>query len=280
MEFKTLENTDLATILETFNDAFSDYLVKLQLTMQQLVDKMESEGIDLNLSVGAFEEDKMIGFILHSPGVWLNKLTVYNGGTGVIPTHRGKGITQKMYQYIIPILKEKGINQHLLEYVEGNTFAKRIYEQVGFKPNRELDCLKGKAEIKALTNNNLLFKVIAQPDWQCFSSKFSIQPSWQNSIDSIKRAGPKRKTIGLFHADELIGITSFNPDNGRIALFFINEEERNKGYGTLLLAYLQNNFDGELSVFNLDKSDKVVYTFFTKRGLKSVAAQVEMLMEV
>ncbi|MCO4293478.1 GNAT family N-acetyltransferase [Solitalea sp. MAHUQ-68] len=280
MELKTLESIPLATILETFNYAFSDYLVKLQLSKQQLMNKMESEGIELNYSVGMFDGDNMVGFILHAPGNWLGKPTVYNAGTGVIPTYRGKAITQKMYQYIIPKLKEKGINQHLLEYVEGNTFAKRIYEQVGFKPNRELDCLKGKINTKVSADDNCLFKEIEQPEWECLSSKFSVQPSWQNSINSIKRAGSKRKTIGLFHANELMGFTSFNPENGRIGLFFINEEERNKGYGTLLLAYLQNNFDGELSVFNLDKSNQAVYVFFTKRGLKSVAPQVEMLMDV
>ncbi|UKJ07381.1 GNAT family N-acetyltransferase [Solitalea lacus] len=278
MEIRTLETTPVDTILNAFNYAFSDYLVPFQLTLQQLEDKMESEGTMLKYSVGMFDGEELVGFILHSQGEWNGKNAVYNGGTGVVPTHRGKGITQQLYQYIIAKLKEEGVHNHLLEYLHGNGFAQRIYEAVGFKPVRDLDCLRGKIEVEQIAIPGLSFKEIDNPDWGFLQTFFTTSPSWQNNIASIIRAGGKRRTIGVYFEENLVGFATFNPGNGRIALIAIAPAHRKKGYGTALLNYLQQQIAVEASIFNIDTSDESLIAFFKKRGLKSVVGQVEMEM--
>ncbi|MGB1205298.1 MAG: hypothetical protein ACPG5B_06625 [Chitinophagales bacterium] len=65
MEIKTLAGVHTKAITAVFNLSFSDYFIPFSLTEQQMADKMKADKTDLNLSVGAFENDNLIGFILH-----------------------------------------------------------------------------------------------------------------------------------------------------------------------------------------------------------------------
>lgn len=279
MEIRTLENVTVTELLTTFNEAFSDYLVKFELTEQQLNDKMQSEGSSLIHSVGMFDQGRLVGFMLLAFAEIDGKKVIYNGGTGVIPSYRGKGITQQLYQYAIHYLAEQDIKSHLLEFIKGNTFAQRVYESVGFKIVRELDCLRGPVGKSALSEG-VTFKELKSVDWNQLKAFFTIQPSWQNNIESVVRATGKRKTIGCYVSDELVGFACFNPENGRIALMAIDPAARRKGYGSQLLSCVQQQFNGELSVFNVDKSHTETHEFFKKKGLQSVVEQYEMILEL
>ena len=109
MEIKSLTGTNCKDILNVFNNSFSDYFVPFKLTEEQLVSKMISDKTDLELSVGVFENQKLIAFILHGFDITNNQNVVYNGGTGVIPEKRGLGLTKQMYAFNLPVLEKKGI---------------------------------------------------------------------------------------------------------------------------------------------------------------------------
>ena len=98
--FQTLENISTDKILEVFNLAFSDYIIPFCLTKEQLEDKIKSESIRLEFSVGAFENNQLIGFILHGFDVVDNMKVIYNGGTGVIPAKRGNKATAKKVEVV------------------------------------------------------------------------------------------------------------------------------------------------------------------------------------
>lgn len=55
----------------------------------------------------------------------------------------GKGLVRKMYDFIIPVLKERNATSLLLEVIEGNHTAIRAYENLGFTIVRRLLCFKG-----------------------------------------------------------------------------------------------------------------------------------------
>jgi hypothetical protein len=65
MEVKSLENTEISELATVFNQSFSDYIVPLKITIEQLENKIKSDNIKLKFSVGAFENNRLIGFILH-----------------------------------------------------------------------------------------------------------------------------------------------------------------------------------------------------------------------
>ena len=133
MEIKTLEQTSLALITAAFNEAFENYFIPLRFTEEGMKAKFRSEGIKPRYSLGAFDNGKLVGFILHGYDEVNGVKTVYNGGTGVLSSHRGRGITAALYQYAVPLLAQQGIYSHLLEVIDNNYPAIRVYEKQGFK---------------------------------------------------------------------------------------------------------------------------------------------------
>ncbi|MGB1041677.1 MAG: GNAT family N-acetyltransferase, partial [Flavobacteriales bacterium] len=125
---KTLKSVSQQEVLSVFNKSFSDYFVSLQLSEKQFFEKLISNNIDFSLSVGAFENNKLVGFILHG----VNAKSVYNSGTGVIPKRRGFGLTIRMYKFILPILKSNQISKVVLEVITENIQAIKSYKKVGF----------------------------------------------------------------------------------------------------------------------------------------------------
>jgi len=140
LEIKTLEGCTFKEIEEVFNLSFSDYYFPIRFTAQQLEQKFEREDGNLMLSVGVFDNGKLVGFILHFLSKLNGEVALYNGGTGVIPTHRGHGLTQRMWMFIQPTLKEYRVEKMILEVLTVNEPAIAIYKRIGFKLKRTLNC--------------------------------------------------------------------------------------------------------------------------------------------
>lgn len=85
MEYRTLENTDSVCIYEAFTQAFSDYQVSVDMPFKSFETMLKRNGFMPAVSVGAFADRTLVGFILNGVRDWDNEKTVYDLGTGVIP---------------------------------------------------------------------------------------------------------------------------------------------------------------------------------------------------
>lgn len=99
-------------------------------------------GFEPELSVGAFVNDRLAGFIFNGFRDWNGVTTVYDTGTGVIKDYRKQGITNHMFSIARNVLQEKGIKQYLLEVIQTNTAAVELYKKQGFEITRELNCFQ------------------------------------------------------------------------------------------------------------------------------------------
>ena len=64
IDIHTLEKVNLHEILTVFNESFSDYFVPIKISLEQLQTKITSENIQMEISVGAFINNKLVGFIM------------------------------------------------------------------------------------------------------------------------------------------------------------------------------------------------------------------------
>ena len=109
---------------------------------EQFEQRVKRDGVDLELSAGAFDGERMIGFYMNGRGIWQGKLTAYDAGTGVVPDHRRRGVAEELFEFMVPRLKEFGITQYLLEVMTSNERAVALYRKLGFEEVRTLAVLR------------------------------------------------------------------------------------------------------------------------------------------
>ncbi|GGG08154.1 hypothetical protein GCM10011344_05900 [Dokdonia pacifica] len=279
MEIKTLEGISKKEILNVFNDSFADYFIPFKLTEEQLASKMLADKTDLSVSVGVFENEKLIAFILHGFDTINNQKVIYNGGTGVIPKKRGFGLTKQMYFFILPILIEKGISKLMLEVIIENIQAIKSYEKSGYKINRNLLCYKGEVVITN-TNSTIKIEKLQDYNWELMESFGDIQPTWQNSKNVINKLIYNNVSLGAYFENQLVGYIIYNPTNKRIQQIAVKKGFRQKKIASTLVLELINTFGNTISIINVDKSSKPINAFLHSIGLKTNLEQLEMELDL
>lgn len=274
MQLRRLTEQDTPDLLNTLNGAFADYIVPFQLNAEQLQFKMTSENIIPEWSVGVFEAERLIAFIMHGVRKEDGKIIVYNAGTGVLPEYRGKGLVSKMYDYIQPFFEENQVHQLVLEVIESNQPAIRAYEKNGFAIRRKLLCFGGK--LQTIPRINLVsIEPLHEFLWEDFQSFWDICPSWQSAVPSMDAAKPA--AFGAFIDSELVGYILFNPTNKRIYQIAVALQHRRKGIGTQLLEKIQQQLAAEKVQFNnIDEASESLKLFLEKQGLATAINQFEM----
>jgi len=275
MEIRTLAGIDNIKILTVFNESFSDYLIPFRLTEDQLKCKMIADKIDLELSVGVFENGKLIGFILHGFDIINNQKVVYNGGTGVIPKKRGFGLTKQMYLFNLSVLEKKGIDKIILEVISNNIQAIKSYKKSGFKPTRELACFKGNFETKK-SNKEIEIKELANYPWEQMESFWDITPTWQNSKNVLSNMRGDNDSLGAYIQNQLVGYIIYTPKSMQMRQIAVHKDFRKIGIASKLIAELTKKHGTILSINNVDKKAQHVTSFFSSVGFKNYIEQLEM----
>src|SRR6478672_4126441 len=186
MVIHTLSELTAADLAAVFNTAFEGYFLPIRLSEQQMADKIKSENIRLDYSVGVTIDDRLAGFILTGIDKDHQQTISYNAGTGVIPEFRGLKLTEKMYDYLLPILKKQNIRKHQLEVITQNTKALKIYQHIGYQITKTVSSFKGKiiAPSKELTYEFVKLDLTEDRLVQSFWNHF---PTYQNTLSSINR---------------------------------------------------------------------------------------------
>ena len=268
-------------LYDTFIVAFSDYVVPFALTETQFRNHIILTGVDLERTAGCVTADKLVGFSLNGFGGWEGRRTVYDAGTGVIPDHRRQGISKEMFALMLPVFKADGFEQYLLEVVTTNDRAIDLYEKLGFYIVRELALLQCDGELNASVHEtpNIEIREIDQPDWDLLLSFWDGRPSWQNSVDAVKRSTKMKSFLGAFEAGKCVGYIVFSSKFGRVAQLAVSKVYRNRGIGTALVRAMQTEMaDGfSMQVINIDKSITTAMNFFLNRGFFERLSQHEMV---
>lgn len=284
MHFSHLQKVPVSTLAVTFNQAFSDYVIPMHFTAATLLEKLTRDGINLEHSVGAFEGEKLVGFILQGLGEWEGVLTAYNGGTGVIPNYRGQKLTQQLYAYSIPFLKEEGVKQCLLEVVTRNQVALNNYQTLGFKIARTLESYKGDLPVLANKPLNLPTGVniwdAEDLDWDLAQSFWDFKPSWGYNFAAIQRIRPLTRIFGIYQNKDLIGYAAVNENTNRVAQFAVVPAYRNQGIGKHLFRKLAAGKSLPLSIINVDEKSEATLNFLEDIGLTQFLTQYEMILPI
>ena len=277
MEIITLDKVSLSDLTICFNHAFSDYFVKFSATESYLQQRWKGAGIDFSLSSGVMDEGKLVGFIVNGIRDWNGLKTAFNAGTGVIPSHRGNGLTERMYQFLKPKFIENGIQSLALEVIQENIKAIHVYEKVGLKIRRGFHCFGGEIKIDSpQPAQDLTIKEIKNPIWELFQSFYDFEPAWESNNMAIKTGKENYSFLGVEKNDKLIAFAIVKNENGDIPQFGVHPEFRNQSVGKFLFAHI-STLHSSVRSNNIDASALGVLKFLETIGLKNTVNQYEMV---
>jgi GNAT superfamily N-acetyltransferase len=154
---RLLSDDDFESLYDCFLTAFSDYEVDMRMSREQFQQRLMRDGVRLEMSAGAFDGERMVGFCINATGEWQGKSTAYDAGTGVIPEYRGRGVAKDLFAYLEGQLKEAGVVQYLLEVLTSNVQRPRCIENSDSKTrdvSRYFDRIPG-----SISRSLLLFDV-------------------------------------------------------------------------------------------------------------------------
>ena len=279
IQYKTLEKVDIEILHNTFLNAFKDYQVNMEIPLSKFNEMLIIRGYNSEISMGAFENGELIGFVFNGLRKWNEKPTAYDTGTGVIREYRKQGITSNLMLNIKNLLKSKEIHQYLLEVIKTNTNALELYKKQGFEIVREFECFRlEKSMLEATMNYNISQQQISNYDLEQFLKFWDFSPSWQNSIDSITAKKDKYYCINVNLNDKVVGYGIIDKITGNIPQIAVHKDYRRRGIAKCIITELINNTDSNrISVLNVDK-DSTLAKFLHDLNFEHFVDQYEMIL--
>src|SRR5947207_5147289 len=190
IDVRSLTGLSFDTLAAAMNDAFSDYMVPMSMTAPQLENMQRRRGYIAEASLGAFDGDRLVGFVFTCIDPFENGIRAYNSGTGVSPSHRRSGIARDLMRRAIDLVRARGASEYVLEVIESNERAAALYRAVGFETTRKLQCWTFAATEKGNA------KELANADLDAIVANADVEPAWQNSLISIRRAPEPYVVLG------------------------------------------------------------------------------------
>jgi len=268
---RPLQDTDIDQMHQCFTEAFQGYFVPMQLSKAQFRHRFcDKLAINLALSAGAFDGNVLVGFIFTSTGLYNGVVTAYNAGTGVLPTHRGRGITVHMYNKLQQWCTARGIRQCLLEVITANKGAIRSYERCGLHMVEKYRCFQLPVDRPLVANGAhpvVRIHRATKAHWPQYEAFWQATPSFSSTPQVIDREGTAMYIAEAYLANALVGYIIFDPKTGRIEQLAVAPALNRQGIGSALLQYAdQQTSVAGMSVLNVPESTPEMVAFFQSRG--------------
>jgi ribosomal protein S18 acetylase RimI-like enzyme len=262
MNIRPLTADDFDAILAAFSDAFSDYVIPFALDAARLRQIVARRCVRWDASVGAFDDGRIVGFTLNG----VDGDRGYDSGTGVVPSHRRRGIARALMESSFALLRERGVASYVLEVIETNANATQLYRALGFVETRRLQCWTYSPRARGR------FTELANADLPRIRSWCDVTPSWQNDTPSIARAIEPCAIIGDEDAAAIV-----YPLSGDLAQLAVSRDARRRGIGQRLLDAAATRANKPLRILNVDDSDAGIAAFLETAGAQRTLRQIEMV---
>lgn len=279
----SLEHCSMDCVLSAFEKAFSDYDTKF--SRAEVSAMLKRRGFCNKLSFAAFtQQDEIAAFTLNGVGMMGGCLTAYDTGTATLPEYRGMGLAPRIFEYSLPFLKNAGIKRYVLEVLQHNDKAISVYKGLGFNVTREFYYFRADKEevLKHVNNNHSVTIDICDTDMiSRLSDIGDFKPSWQNSVESIVRAGNDVTCLCAFIDDNPVGYCVFDKYSGDITQIAVQEKFRRNGIGTALMCQAAQSMTSPIvKVINTEIPCQTLEGFLMHCGISIAGKQYEMCRDI
>ncbi len=286
-ELRILSKKDLPVVYKTFMEAFADYVQDASgVTETNFTNRTIKNGVDLETSVGAFDQEKMVGFTLVAHDHFCGSYAAFDAFTGITKPYRGQGLAKDIFEFVVPKLKAKGVERFYLEVIQSNEPAVRAYEKSGFTITRELDAFEIVLKNSPLTTEvagNTKIQTITKFDLTQADGFFDWQPTWENSLVSIQRIPDEVLILGALHQNVLVGFLVYYPLLNWILNMAVHKSHRRQKIGTALITRLKDKISDQVpstKIINVEHTDQGMIKFLEAVGFKFFLNLFEMKLDL
>ncbi|WP_380703156.1 GNAT family N-acetyltransferase [Salinithrix halophila] len=271
-----------------WNEGFQGYALDMTLTPDLYTARFALEGLSPSLSLAAFEENEPAGFVMSGKREQKGQLIAWNGGTGIVPRFRRRGIARVLMEAALEQYRKEGVSTAQVEAITQNERALRLYRELGYQETDRLITLRWE-----------------NPD---------APPNFPSDTDYFCRPAPPREAAGLsFYRWEAPWQCQWSNPAGVEGWIVENEHRETVGYalyrtGTNSEGYLQavtllqanvlpDHPDGEgvmkaalrplflpgslsRSAFNLPTSNDFLLGLLKEAGFQPLVEQVAFAMDL
>ncbi|NQX66203.1 GNAT family N-acetyltransferase [Paenibacillus alba] len=131
--YRKLSEFSIEEIVRIWNLGFEGYFIRMEMTIDLLITRTVNEGISLENSLAIMVDGEPAGFVMNGFRDIGGKKLAWNGGTGIVPAFRGKGIGKALMARNLELYREQGVGTATLEALVQNEPAIRLYQQAGYE---------------------------------------------------------------------------------------------------------------------------------------------------
>jgi len=277
IEIRSLRGTSPQVRTEAFNLAFADYVIPFQATTEYLQFRWAQARVDWDLSLGAFDGHRLIGFCWHGIDRVQGETLAYNSGTGVLPTYRGQGLVDRIYEQTWPLLREREVSRCSLEVIAGNDRAQHVYERIGFHSQRELVLMQGELDPEFLESHAAAVEIeeLTEPPWAELEAMETVRPAWDFMLSGARTQPDGVRVLAIVDGRRLRAAAVLRDTDLTICWMAVAPEDRARGLASALLRKASER-SSKWRMVNVDRRASGLLGLLTSAGMEEMLYQYEM----
>ncbi|KPN98113.1 GNAT family N-acetyltransferase [Lysinibacillus sp. ZYM-1] len=276
MKIKTVSQCTLEEVLKAWNKGFEGYFVPIDMTAEVFLQRLVGEGLSSEHSIVIFDHDEPIGIVMNGFRDIDGRKIAWNGGTGISPAYRGKGVSRLLMEETLAIYERENVEIATLEAIKENLVAIALYEKNGYVIANQLQFLSGEYEAKVEHTTSIRAETI-RPEQLQHVPYYQGDVPWQCSWHSVKQGEAK---IFYSETNEVLGYMLYKTvwcKQGELERVLLYQLEVLKDNVDLLPHFLASVIPHKvnLTAVNFLVSNPVT-SYLVANGLKVTTEQVQM----
>jgi GNAT superfamily N-acetyltransferase len=287
-EIKRMSTCSFETAHEAWNAGFKGYFVDLTLPLDKFVQRLAYENISLEHSFIAFDQNRPVGFLLNAFRISRDKKIAWNGGTGVVPDMRGKGVGKALVAATIDVYKSESVDIAFLEAIQGNDSAIALYKNNGYEVFDELTNLQTDNEVTFETGDNSYIVEEVHPAMVAVLDFYYERSAWQTQWQSLASTCGEATLVRDMDGSQ-VAYALFRKkvdDHGKLLSVALCQcelaAERDDGDAIISIILMKLFPPGEYrrTTYNFRKSNRLVIAKLLEAGFTTYIEQVHMMKKI
>ncbi|RYU79064.1 GNAT family N-acetyltransferase [Hymenobacter persicinus] len=229
-------NFTSAEVTEAMNRSFEEYFVPLVFTPETFERRFRSENLDAAASRLWFRDGELIGLTLLARRGYTCRVAAM----GLVREARGQGYGRPMLQAAIDEATARGDRAMLLEVFQANEPARKLYERLGFRNERELFTFQRAPT--AGVPGGMLTELDPLDVARLVAREGSADLPWMFAAESLAAAAAPARAFHL--EDKAYVILRPEPTRTLLLTVLVRPAHRRQGWGRRLLQAVEAAYPG------------------------------------